>query len=169
VSRTLRVLALALVLLHTGCSWSPSFWPFTPREKPLQGDPRYGIEVLDAGTVVEFYDRAQRFYGRLANRRFNVLATFRDETLREYFRSDRAFSDYYSDFAQDLDDQHFARNRPTELEVVEFLVDGPGQARVRIRLRGRDGRPLRPWSVAATREDQWERLGGEWWVIPGKL
>ena len=119
--------------------------------------------------VVSFYERASSFYARLALRRFNSLATYRDETLRGYFRTEAAFSDYYAELAAALQDAHFEQNRPVEMQVLEFALDGPGAARVRSRFEGRNGLPLRPGSVTLEREDQWERLEGRWWIIPGKF
>jgi hypothetical protein len=135
----------------------------------LQADPDYGIQVAEGPAIVDFHIRAASFYGRLAHRRFNVIATYRDEFLREFFRSDGAFSDYYADFARELDDAFFDRNRPGLLEVTEFSLQGPGEALVLIEIRGDDGRPLRPGSVVYRREDRWERVAGVWWIVPGKL
>jgi hypothetical protein len=150
-----------------GCS-ALRFGPFARAEGPA-GDPAFGVQVADSPSVIEFNQRASSFYGRLAHRRFNVIGTFRDEYLREFFRTDHAFSDYYADFAQDLDDAHFDRNRPDRLEVVEFSFLGPGEASVRVQIVGEDGRPLRPGRVRYLREDRWERVGGTWWIVPGKL
>ena len=41
--------------------------------------------------------------------------------------------------------------------------------RVRVRLTGENGRPLRWWETSLVREDRWERMDGRWWIIPGKL
>jgi hypothetical protein len=153
---------LVVLLAGTGCA----LWR-TP-EGP-QADPSYPIEVAEGPAIVDFHIRAASFYGRLAYRRFNVIATYRDEFLREFFRSDGAFSDYYADFARELDDAYFDRNRPGSLEVTEFSLHGPGEALVQIRIRGEDGRPLRPGAVTYRREDRWERVGGVWWIVPGKL
>jgi hypothetical protein len=49
------------------------------------------------------------------------------------------------------------------------LVDGPGRARVKVRIVGENALPLRIRRVILDREDRWERVGGEWWVVPGKL
>ena len=125
--------------------------------------------MVEDQPVLSFYQRASAFYARLALRRFNSLATYRDETLRGYFRTEAAFSDYYADLAAALEDAHFEQNRPVEMEVLEFALDAPGSARVRSRFVGRNGLPLRPGSVTLEREDQWERLEGHWWVIPGKF
>jgi hypothetical protein len=157
----------ALPLALGGCSFS--FWPFSRGSAEVKADPSFGVEVVEGPAIVEFHQRASLFYGRLAQRRFNVIASFRDQMLREYFRTDRAFSDYYADFAQDLDEAHFERNVPTVLEVVEFRFEGPGDARVKVRIEGANGKPLRPGSVELDREDRWERIGGTWWIVPGKL
>jgi hypothetical protein len=154
--------ALALAGAASGCSW----WR---GGSEVPADASFGVEVVEGPAILEFHRRASIFYGRLAQRRFNVIATFRDEVLREYFRSDRAFSDYYADLAQELDDAHFERNEPTLLEVLEFRFEGPGEARVRVRIAGRNGQPLRIGSVDLDREDHWERIGGTWWIVPGKL
>jgi hypothetical protein len=165
-------IVIGLVLLigpGTGCSTVKAIWPFGGGEAPLRGDPAYGVVVVDNEAVVDFYERAVFFYSRLARRRFNTLATFRDELLRDYFRSESAFSDYYADFAEELDASHFEQNRPVSLDVVEFVVDGPGSARVTTRIVGENGLPLRFWSTRLDRVDRWERVEGTWWIIPGKM
>jgi hypothetical protein len=167
----LRAAALALLALAaSGCAWvgSPRAW-FGRGGSQVAADPSFGVEVVEGPAVVEFHDRASAFYGRLAHRRFNQIGTFRDEALREHFRTERAFSDYYADFAQELDDAHVDRNEPSSLEVLEFRFEGPGDARVKVRIAGANGRPLRPGSVGLEREDRWERVGGTWWIVPGKL
>jgi hypothetical protein len=40
---------------------------------------------------------------------------------------------------------------------------------VTVSLRGQNSLPLRWWSVGLDITDRWERIGGRWWVIPGKL
>ena len=135
----------------------------------VRPDPSAGVEVASAEAVVDFYERANAFYDRMARRRFNSLATYEDEVLRRYFRNEAAFSDYYADLADTLDEHHFEKNRPLSLEVQEFLVEGPGRARVRVRLEGRNALPLRIRNVVIQREDRWERIDGRWWVVPGKL
>jgi hypothetical protein len=125
--------------------------------------------ALSEGEAVEFQTRAQAFYERLSKRRVNTIATFQDQALREYFRSESAFSDYYANLAQALADAHFERNRPLESELHEFVLEGPGLARVRYRFVGDNGLPLRFWSTSLEREDHWERVDGAWWIVPGKL
>jgi hypothetical protein len=156
---------LALVLVATlagGC-----FWRNGPTLDPP--DTSFGVELVDSDAVVGFYERASAFYDRLANRRFNTLATYEDRVLREFFRGEAEYADYYADLADGLTQAHFEKNRPLSLQVKEFLVDGPGRARVKIHIVGNNGLPLRFWSAVLEREDRWERLEGQWWIIPGKL
>lgn len=155
---------LLAALCASSCSWRP--WARSEGPRP---DRSRGVELVDADAVVGFLERADGFYGRLAFRRFNTLASYRDEALREYFRTDSSFSDYYADFAQALVDADFERNQPNVLDVTEFLFDGPGTARVKLRIVGDDGRPLRIGKSVVRREDRWERVGGTWWIVPGKL
>jgi hypothetical protein len=124
------------------------------------------VEVVDSAEVSDFYARATEFYARLEGRRFNSIASFRDAGLRAYFESEQSFTDYYADLADDLAVAHFQRSVPLATRVDEFAVDGPGRARVSVRIGGRDGRPLRFWSTSVHRQDRWERRGGRWWIVP---
>ncbi len=125
--------------------------------------------LVDDAAITDFYARANTFYQQLSHRRINSSITFNDDGLREVFKDDRQFSDYYAQLAQSLVVANFERNRPISVEVKGFSIDGPGKARVRIKFVGDHGLPLRWWRVSHSREDQWERSGGEWWIIPGKL
>jgi len=168
--RTALALALALLLGPTaGCSTVRTVWPFGGGSAAPRGDPSYGVEVVSNEAVIGFYERAVFFYSRLARRRFNTLATFRDELLRDFFRSETAFSDYYADLAEAMQVSHFEQNRPLTLDVLEFVVEGPGSARVTTRIVGNNGLPLRFWKTRLDRVDRWERVEGTWWIVPGKL
>jgi hypothetical protein len=161
VTRTVLVTAVAVALGAGGCF----FW----RDAGVRGDESFGVEVVDHEGVADFHERASAFYARLAHRRVNTYATFSDRVLREYFESEQAFADYYADLADDLDVAHFEQNRAVYVQVSEFLFDGPGRARVRVRLVGENGLPLRPGTTDVEREDRWQRRDGRWWVVPGKL
>lgn len=128
-----------------------------------------GAQIVTDAAVVDFQVRAQAFYDRFTNRRVNTLATYQDGALRGYFRSEQDFADYYANLAQALVEAHFERNEPIHAEVEEFLVDGPGRARVRFRMVGENGLPLRFWSTSLDQEDLWERHDGGWRIIPGRL
>ena len=126
------------------------------------------VEVSDSAEVTDFYGRATAFYELLEGRRFNSIIAFRDAGLRSYFENEQTFTDYYADVADDLATAHFERSVPIETSVEEFQVDGPGRARVHVRVVGEDGRPLRFWSATVRREDRWERRSGQWWVTAAK-
>jgi hypothetical protein len=120
--------------------------------------------------VLGFYARAEAFYGRLAKRRLNALETFNDAFLREHFRSQDAFFDYYADLAYQLDQAHFEKSRPSGVALEELVFETDELAWVQVRFRGADDRPLRPDSTSLVRRDRWERAGdGGWWLVPGKL
>jgi hypothetical protein len=142
----------------------PSFGRGEPAVQPA---PNTAVEVLTDSPEVEFHVRASQFYEGLTGRRFNSLTTYRDPTLREFFETQESFSDYFADLAQDLADANFERNQPLATSVEEFLVDAPGRARVRVRMGGDNGLPLRFWSTRLVREDRWERRNGRWWIVPG--
>ncbi len=154
------VLVLAGALLCVSCAGR------VPSAPP---DLSEGLEIVDSRGITSFYERASAFYDRMARRRFNTLATYEDTTLRRYFRDAASFSDYYADLASHLAEAHFAKSRALELSVEEVLVDGPGRARVKVRIVGEHALPLRIRRVILDREDRWERMDGTWWVVPGKL
>ncbi len=132
---------------------------------------------------------ARDFYLRIESRRFNSIATYQDPSLREFFRSDQAWSDYYAHLVQKLEENYFEAVRPTRVEVtsIEFEVPEesppapgagpsggaaeppPPSALVTVRFVGENGRPLRWWTTEMTRVDRWTRLDDRWWIIPGKL
>jgi hypothetical protein len=120
-------------------------------------------------TALSFHRRAEAFYTRLVQRRFNTLETFNDPVLREHFASVDLFFDYYADLAQSLSDARFEKSRPLAVAVEEFLFEDERRARVQLRFVGADARPLRPGMSTLIREDRWERDEGTWWIIPGKL
>lgn len=165
-----RAFLVAGVLLVGGWLGGCALWPFG--EEQVAGpapDLAQGLVVADDANVVAFYQRATSFYAQLAHRRFNDISTYRDEQLRDFFRSESAFSDYYAGMAQALTEAHFERNLPLSLEVVEFRLEGPGEAEVVTRLVGDNDLPLRRGTTELERVDRWERLQGTWWIIPGKL
>jgi hypothetical protein len=131
----------------------------------------FDADVIEGGIGGERALRrlALDFYQRIANRRFDSIATYQDPALHEFFRTPEAFADYYADLAQVLADHHFEANRPTRIRLEEFSSETPERVRVRVRLTGENGLPLRWWETSVVREDRWERMDGRWWIIPGKL
>lgn len=112
---------------------------------------------------------AEIFYARVSNRRFNSISTFHDPALREFFHSSEAFADYYADLADALALASFEYNRPDSVVVEGFEPDGSGRFQVRVRFQGENNKPLRFWRTSLVRVDQWELVGGRWWIVPGKL
>ena len=112
---------------------------------------------------------AEIFYTRVSNRRFNSISTFHDPALREFFQSSEAFADYYADLADALALASFEYNRPNSVVIQGFEPDGTGRYQVRVRFQGENDKPLRFWSTSLVRVDQWELVGGRWWILPGKL
>jgi hypothetical protein len=158
-ARTAAVLALCIALALAACTTSA---PFEPVE--AAAPPPSGVEV---GRLEKL---ASDFYHRLENRRFNSIATFQDPGLREFFRSDESFSDYYAELAHALEIANFEASRPTSVELGELVQDAALRVRIRVRFVGENGLPLRWWTTTLDREDVWE-LGteGRWWIVPGKV
>ena len=150
--RALAVSALWLALLGSGCTRIPQ--PVPPPEGLAQG---------------RLPKLADVFYQRIANRRFNSIATFHDPALREFFANRESFADYYADLAQALDAARFEANRPLSIELLEFERGSPNQVMIHVHFSGENARPLRWWSSHLLREDQWEFRDGRWLILPGKL
>ena len=154
-----RAALLVGSLLVIGC-----FSRFSPIPTPPGGTVAVGPD-----TAFTFYERAEAFYERLIQRRFNALETFHDPHLRQHFRSEERFFDYYAELAQGLADAHFEKSRPTGFEVQEFVFESPSRVLVQIRFRGEDNRPLRPDKTLLIRRDRWELSDDSWWISPGRL
>ncbi len=133
---------------------------------PAEAPPR--VEV-DPRVEARLQRRVDGFYLRLAHRRFNTVETYNDRIMREHFRDVNLFLDYYADLAQALADAHFEKRRPRGVEIVELAFESADVARVSVRFRGDDNRPLRPGRVELLREDRWIQEDGSWWIQPGKL
>jgi len=154
IRRALLLLALALA----GCA-SGGVIP----------EPPGGSVPVSPETSLGFYAQASEFYERLIQRRFNTLETFNDPSLREQFRTENRFFDYYADLAQSFDYANFERSRPVSVDVQGYIFETPNVARVQVRFVGNDDRPLRPNKTALIRLDRWERFDGRWWMTPEKL
>jgi hypothetical protein len=136
---------------------------------PHLPEPPSGSVGVAGEYAIEFLDRIETFYNRLIQRRFNTLETFNDVVLRDHFQSQDAFFDYYAELAQTLHDANFERTRSFEVEVEEFVFESRFLARVQVRFRGKDRRPLRPGTTVLIRQDLWERVDERWWIQPAKL
>lgn len=131
---------------------------------------RTGFEAYEQRSLRRLSQLADIFYQRLAHRRVNSIATYNDPALREFFRSQEAFADYYADLVQRLDLAHFEANRPSGIRLVSLHVEETADRVVAVvEFRGNNSLPLRFWSVDYERRDVWERADDRWWIIPGKL
>jgi len=167
-ARALRVgvTALALVALLGGCAGRAGEWGQGARFVGFDPQTRNPGGAADFTVLLPL---SSIFYERITARRFNSLATYEDPALREFFRSQAAFSDYYAALAEALDDAHFESLRPTAVRLERIERTAPNAVTVEVTLRGENGLPLRWWSTSVVRRDQWEFESGRWWVIPGKV
>jgi hypothetical protein len=154
-------IALLAALACVGCLWRG--------ERPGIETPPRGAVVVDSDAALALQRRVDGFYLRLAQRRFNTLETYNDFIMRDHFQSEGLFFDYYADLAESLDEANFERNRPTRIEVLEFLFEDAQSALVEVRFVGEDDRPLNPFRTRLRRIDRWEWADGAWWIKPGRL
>ncbi|MDJ0849180.1 MAG: hypothetical protein QNK04_12455 [Myxococcota bacterium] len=158
IGRALAPLLL-LALVAPGCRSSVGHVP------PPEG----GSVAVGPAEALAFQSRAESFYERLIQRRFNALETFNDPFLREHFQTVDRFFDYYASLATDFDEANFEKSRPSRVAVLEFVFEDPTTVRVLVTFTGDDDRPLRPNLVHLVRLDRWERADATWWISPGKL
>jgi hypothetical protein len=130
--------------------------------------PDTGSVAVASQTALGLQRRAQGFYLRLQNRRFNSLETYHDFIMRGHFQTPELFLDYYADLAEGLVDAHFERGSPIEVEIEQYLFEDGQSARVQVRFVGGDDRPLRPGRVSLIRVDRWRFVDGNWWIEPEK-
>ena len=116
----LAPLALAAVL---ACAFPPA----VDLEEADVAPGSFDADVIEGGSGGDGALRrlALDFYQRIANRRFNSIATYQDPALREFFRSPAAFADYYAELAHVLSDHHFEASRPTRIRLEEFSKESP--------------------------------------------
>jgi hypothetical protein len=93
-----------------------------------EGVPRDERDLALAGLPVEaqraFMPLSQVFYERIASRRFNSRATFDDPSVRQFFPSVAAYSDYYASLVDVLDRANVRNNQPTRIERHSGSWDG---------------------------------------------
>lgn len=150
--------SLLCVLLGVACASSGAIPD--PESAPVAVPPELAL-TLHQGT--------ETFYSQLVQRRVNTLETFNDPLLRQFFRSEDLFFDYYAQLAQSLSEAHFEKSRPFAIEVQDLTFESEDRARVKVVFRGYDNRPLRPNRVALVRSDRWQYEKDAWSIVPGKL
>ncbi|MEE3326876.1 MAG: hypothetical protein VX252_06065 [Myxococcota bacterium] len=158
---------LMIFSLFVGCaSWSPGNWG---KQAQYVG---FNPDSVNRGGAADFtilVPLSKIFYERVTARRFNSLATYEDPALREFFRSQEAFSDYYAALAEALVRANFEYNRPTAVRLEAMTRVGPNRVDIRVYFRGENAKPLRFWTTHLIRTDRWEFSAGRWWVVPGKV
>jgi hypothetical protein len=124
---------------------------------------------LSAEAQRAFLPLSQVFYERIASRRFNSRATFDDPSVRQFFPSIPAYSDYYASLADVLDRGNIRNNQPTRIELLGLSSPAAGVLKLSLRFVGRNDLPLRWWNASVLRTDEWQWQNGRWWVVPGKV
>ena len=124
---------------------------------------------LPAAAQEAFLPLTQVFYERIASRRFNSRATFDDPSVRQFFPSVAAYSDYYASLVDVLDRGNIRNNQPTRIELLGLSSTADGVLSLSLRFVGRNDLPLRWWNASVLRKDEWQWRSGRWWVVPGKV
>ncbi|MFO0689312.1 MAG: hypothetical protein U0900_11450, partial [Myxococcota bacterium] len=159
------VLALALVACAGGAGGRARGWG--------EAVPRDERDLALAGLPIEaqrsFLPLSQVFYDRITSRRFNSRATFDDPSVRQFFPTVAAYSDYYAALVDVLDRAYFRFNQPTRIELLGLSATGDGVLKLSLRFVGKNDLPLRWWNATLLRTDEWRWQDGRWWVVPGKL
>lgn len=135
--------------------------------------PRDEIDLALAGLPVEaqkaFLPLSEVFYAHIASRRFNSRATFEDPSVRQFFPSVAAYSDYYASLVDVLDRGNIRNNEPRRIELLGLSSTANGVLAISLRFVGRNDLPLRWWNARVLRTDEWQWRAGRWWVVPGKV
>jgi hypothetical protein len=100
---------------------------------------------------------------------FNSRATFDDPSVRQFFPSVAAYSDYYASLVDVLDRGNIRNNQPTRIELLGLSSTADGVLKLSLRFVGRNDLPLRWWNASVLRTDEWQWRNGRWWVVPGKV
>jgi hypothetical protein len=166
IRATLLGLALLGLLSSTACAgrsrtvWASSISP----EQRVEIFRDLPDEV--SGSLISL---SEIFYERISSRRFNSRATFEDPSMRQFFPTVAAYSDYYAALVDALDRGNIRFNRPTVIELLGIEVEPNGSFLLSLRLTGRNDLPLRWWNATLLRTDEWLWQDDRWWVVPGKI
>ncbi len=125
--------------------------------------------AVPAEAVAQLVPLSKIFYERITSRRFNSRATFEDPSMRQFFPSVAAYSDYYAALVDALDRGNIRHNRPTRVDLLGIDVSEEGTLMLSLRFTGRNDLPLRFWNTTLLRTDEWTWRDGRWFVVPGKV
>ena len=126
-------------------------------------------EAVSPRAARELVPLSEIFYARITSRRFNSRATFEDPSVRQFFPTIAAYSDYYAALVDALDRAYIQYNRPTRVELLGIEVTPSGNLFLELRFVGRNDLPLRWWSADLVRKDEWTWQDERWFVVPGKV
>lgn len=144
------------------------------------GSGEWGAELTDtereavarafpAEAVRQLIPLSEVFYSRIISRRFNSRATFDDPSVRQFFPTLAAYSDYYAALVDEFERAYIRYNRPTRVELLGMRLAESGNLLLELRFTGRNDLPLRWWNTSLVRTDEWTWREGRWFVVPGKV
>lgn len=163
-----RVLALTAIAFVAACAGTPGELPDWGSE--LTDTERAAIAAaVPPEAARELVPLSAVFYERITSRRFNSRATFEDPSVRQFFPTTAAYSDYYAALVDELDRAYIRYNRPTRVDLLGIEVAESGNLLLELRFVGRNDLPLRWWNTSIVRTDEWTWQGGRWYVVPGKV
>ena len=167
------VLVIVLLSLLASCAMNPgrradhgvARWA-----RDLSSNERAELEAaLPAEALREFLPLSEIFYARITSRRFNSRATFEDPSVRQFFPTVAAYSDYYAALVDELDRAHIRFNRPSRVDLLGIEISESGTLSLALRIIGRNDLPLRFWNATLLRTDEWVWREGRWFIVPGKV
>jgi hypothetical protein len=163
----LAVLSFALVFAVAGCATNSGTdgWG----ERLSEAERTVVRDALSEKAARELVPLSEVFYARITSRRFNSRATFEDPSVRQFFPTVAAYSDYYAALVDDLDRAYIQYNRPTRVELLGIEVSSSGNLLLELRFVGQNDLPLRWWTASLVRKDEWTWQDERWFVVPGKV
>ena len=166
-----RVLGALLLLLALASCATPPGGAGTPGwTAELTDTERASVAAaLPPEAIEELLPLSSLFYERITSRRFNSRATFEDPSVRQFFPTLAAYSDYYAALVDELDRANIEFNRPTRIDLLGVEVGPEGNLLLSLRFTGKNDLPLRWWNATLVRTDEWSWRDGRWFVVPGKI
>jgi len=142
---------------------SPDNAPAEPGEAAASSSsPPAAPSAAEAGLK----ERAKNFYGFLRGRQVNIFSVYQNDAFRSYFSAEEVLENYISYLTARLGERKFRKHRIQRTELERVKQTGPDRATARVKLVGRHKDLLFFWDKTVTIEDEWRKLGGEWYVFP---
>lgn len=163
--RRLSILLLAAIVMAGCTAPPPAHWGAGLSDWERDG----AFASLPEQAKAALLPLSEIFYQRITSRRFNSRATFEDPSVRQFFPTLAAYSDYYAGLVDALDRAFIRYNRPTRVDLLGIGQTPEGSLLLSLRFIGRNDLPLRWWNATLLRTDEWRWQDGRWWVVPGKV